>query len=382
MASDLMNVGATGKYYKVQPNGKAQSGLEVGDRVVTSGGTYQILDVNADGSYKSALYDENITTKNYGGKYENENNQYSSYSDKKDSRTDAYSAYEEVKNSRPKEYKNQYKREIERLLDEIENREDFSYDLESDILYKQYRDSYMSAGKTAMEDVMGRTSSLTGGYGSTYASSQASAAYESYIQKLNDKIPELYQNARNAYEAEGDELYRLYSLYSDAERSDYAKYQNSIDEWQEERNAAYKEYVNETESIKDEKELDYDIYFKEQELALDREKFEYEKVQDSLKTSSSSPSSSSKSGKSVTPTLYDEALIRYKGGGETELMMYAEKLYGSGYSAEGVKDVVRYAKEYGTNSKRNSSEVVQSVTGSGDKTKFNSLLVDMFNFRG
>ena len=49
MASDLMNVGAAGKYYKVQPNGKAQSGLEVGDRVVTSGGTYQILDINKDG---------------------------------------------------------------------------------------------------------------------------------------------------------------------------------------------------------------------------------------------------------------------------------------------------------------------------------------------
>lgn len=60
MASDLMNVGATGRYYKVQPNGKAQSGLKEGDRVVTNGGTYQILKVNDDGSYSSALYDENL----------------------------------------------------------------------------------------------------------------------------------------------------------------------------------------------------------------------------------------------------------------------------------------------------------------------------------
>ena len=72
-----MNVGATGKYYKVQSNGKAQAGLSIGDRVVTNSGTYQILDVNADGSYKSALYDENMTTKNYTGKYANGYNPYS-----------------------------------------------------------------------------------------------------------------------------------------------------------------------------------------------------------------------------------------------------------------------------------------------------------------
>ena len=77
MASDLMNVGATGKYYKVQPNGKAEAGLSVGDRVVTNSGTYQILKVNADGSYQSALYDEGITTKNYTGKYANDYGPYS-----------------------------------------------------------------------------------------------------------------------------------------------------------------------------------------------------------------------------------------------------------------------------------------------------------------
>ena len=38
--------------YRVQSNGKAPTGLQAGDEVVTGGGTYRILGVNADGSYR------------------------------------------------------------------------------------------------------------------------------------------------------------------------------------------------------------------------------------------------------------------------------------------------------------------------------------------
>ena len=41
--------------YRVQGNGKAPVGLQAGDEVVTGGGTYRILGVNADGSYRSSL---------------------------------------------------------------------------------------------------------------------------------------------------------------------------------------------------------------------------------------------------------------------------------------------------------------------------------------
>ena len=55
--------------YKVGSDGRAQSGLSVGDEVVTAGGTYKITGVNADGSYKSTLSDANQTTGNYAGSY-------------------------------------------------------------------------------------------------------------------------------------------------------------------------------------------------------------------------------------------------------------------------------------------------------------------------
>ena len=68
----------TGSTYKVGSDGKAPSGLNVGDSVVTGGGTYKITGVNSDGTYQSALSDANQTTNNYTGNYANVNKGISS----------------------------------------------------------------------------------------------------------------------------------------------------------------------------------------------------------------------------------------------------------------------------------------------------------------
>ena len=59
----------TQKYYRVGPDGKAPTGLSVGDHVVTGGGTYRIDAVHTDGSYVSSLVDKNLTTETYRGEY-------------------------------------------------------------------------------------------------------------------------------------------------------------------------------------------------------------------------------------------------------------------------------------------------------------------------
>ena len=62
---------SSGKTYKVNSDGKAPTGLKVGDKVVTAGGTYEITGVKSDGSYKSTLIDSSTTTSNYKGSYAN-----------------------------------------------------------------------------------------------------------------------------------------------------------------------------------------------------------------------------------------------------------------------------------------------------------------------
>jgi hypothetical protein len=51
----------------------------------------------------------------------------------------------------------------DKAMNEILNRKDFSYDLNGDMLYQQYKDNYINQGKMAMMDTMGQASAMTGG---------------------------------------------------------------------------------------------------------------------------------------------------------------------------------------------------------------------------
>ena len=105
------------------------------------------------------------------------------------------------------------------------NREDFSYDLNADSLYKQYAEQYRNMGKMASADVMGQAAAMTGGYGNSYAATAGNQAYQAYLGKLNDIIPELYQMALNKYTMEGEEIdSNIAALIND--------YSKSFDEWQ------------------------------------------------------------------------------------------------------------------------------------------------------
>lgn len=111
------------------------------------------------------------------------------------------------------------------LLNEYLNRGDFSYDLNGDALYQQYKDKYIQQGKLAMQDTMGQASAMTGGYGSSYSQSVGQQAYQNSLDNLNDIVPELYQMAYDRYNQKGaDMLNQLGVLNSD--------YNMSLGKWQ------------------------------------------------------------------------------------------------------------------------------------------------------
>lgn len=103
-------------------------------------------------------------------------------------------------------------------LDAYLNREDFHYDVNADALYRQYRDRYLDLGRTAMQDTLGQTSALTGGYANSYAQNVGQQAYQNYMEKLADVVPELYQLAYDRYQDQGDRLYQAYESYARQEQ--------------------------------------------------------------------------------------------------------------------------------------------------------------------
>lgn len=132
---------------------------------------------------------------------------------------------------KPGDYTSPWQSRLNDIIQKIQNREKFSYDLNGDALYQQYKDQYMTQGKMAMMDTMGQAQAMTGGYGNSYAQSVGQQAYQGYLQQLNDKVPELYQLALSQYNTEGDAMYNQASLIAGMENQDYGRYRDSVTDY-------------------------------------------------------------------------------------------------------------------------------------------------------
>lgn len=129
-------------------------------------------------------------------------------------------------------YSSTYQDSLKKAMDRILNREKFSYDLNGDMLYQQYKDQYTNLGKAAMKDTMGQAAMLTGGYSNSYANTAGAQAYQGYLGQLNDKIPELYSLALDKYDREGNDLLNQYSLLYDRENQDYSRYRDAVGDYE------------------------------------------------------------------------------------------------------------------------------------------------------
>lgn len=152
--------------------------------------------------------------------------------------------------NKPGEYTSAWQTQLNDTLNKILNREKFSYDLNGDALYQQYKDQYTTQGKMAMMDTMGQAAAMTGGYGNSYAQSVGQQAFQGYLQQLNDRIPELYQLALNQYNAEGDEMYNQAALMAQQEEQDYGRYRDTVGDY-------YTELDRLTDDARYQAELDY-----------------------------------------------------------------------------------------------------------------------------
>ena len=182
--------------------------------------------------------------------------------------TAAKEALQAQLNNKPAAYQSSYEQQINDVLNKILNREEFSYDLNGDALYQQYKDQYTTQGKQAMMDTMGQAAALTGGYGNSYAQSVGQQTYQGYLQQLNDKVPELYQLALDKYNREGEDLYNQYGLYTDRENTEYGRHRDDVSDYYTGLDLAYNQYL-------DERNFDYGKYSDDRNLAYqtNRDKF-------------------------------------------------------------------------------------------------------------
>jgi hypothetical protein len=152
---------------------------------------------------------------------------------------------------------------IEAALQKIMEREEFSYDPAGDALYNRYKNYYENAGRRAMEDTMGVSAALTGGYGSTYAQTAAQQAYAAQMGALQEKIPELYALALESYRAEGDALQNRYDLLKAQEQADYSRYRDQVSDHDKALSRAQSRYESQRDydfkTAPDQRDFDYKV---------------------------------------------------------------------------------------------------------------------------
>ena len=134
-----------------------------------------------------------------------------------------------------------YTDQVKEMMNKIMNREDFTYDVNADPLFQQALSSAMNSGKQAMQDTIGQASALTGGYGSTYATTAGNQAYNSYIEDAYDNLPQYYQMALDAYNAEGEEMYQQFGMLSTLDEQEYNRNITAYDSTFQYRNQKYNE---------------------------------------------------------------------------------------------------------------------------------------------
>ena len=254
-----------------------------------------------------------------------------------------------------------YTDQIKDLMGDIQNRPKFEYDVNSDPLFQQALSSAMGSGKTAMQDTIGQASALTGGYGSTYATSAGNQQYNAFIEDAHNNIPEYYQMAMQAYQMEGDELYNQLGMLTTADATEYQRmydawganfsntqqmYQNEYQKWSDEVTNAFNlagmqnsDWWNNTNFT--EQQRQYNASLAEQQRQFDKE-MEYRK---------STAGGSGGNGNKTKDPVYKEpsstelknALDAYNSGGDEALYKYVASL---GSDIDAVK-IHEYIESYG-----------------------------------
>ena len=145
---------------------------------------------------------------------------------------------------KPGAYTSKWQQQLDAAMDRILNREKFSYDLNGDALYRQYKDQAVKNGRLAMMDSMGRAAALTGGYGSSYAQSAGQQAYQKQMDSLADKAGQLQEQARQDYDRQGQLDRDRYDLLRQQENDSYSRYRQGLSGWEEENQRLWQRYDN------------------------------------------------------------------------------------------------------------------------------------------
>lgn len=264
-------------------------------------------------------------------------------------------------------YTSTYDQQMSDIYNKIMNRDKFTYDLNEDALYNQYKDQYTQLGRMAMMDTMGQAAALTGGYGSSYGQAVGQQQYDAYLQSLNDIVPDLYSAAYDRYNAEGDQMLQQYQLTGDLRDTEYSRYMDD-----------YNRYMDSLANAQaQESELynrGYDKWLNAQDMQYKRQQDAYDKAVSMISTLGYMPSadelalagmSDAEAQRWLKYYNDQQAAAMYSGGGGGSGRGGSGKSSGSGANTSSTTQTNPAEREF---TGKNVSEAAVQILNFGGKT--------------
>lgn len=155
---------------------------------------------------------------------------------------------QQAENAKPDAFQSRYEGTIQTILDGILNKSQKPFDMNTDAnyqaLYNQYAQQYQNQANRGMRDTMGAMQAATGGYGSTAATAAAGQAYDRAMEGLNSNNIALMQLAYQMNQADKADRYNQLGAVTGLDNTDYARYRDTVGDWQTDRNYFANQYQN------------------------------------------------------------------------------------------------------------------------------------------
>ena len=155
------------------------------------------------------------------------------------------------------DYSSRYDETIQNMIKDMLERPEFSYDPESDVVWKSYQKAYGREGDRATQNALGAAAAASGGMPSSYATTAAAQAGNYYAAQAADKIPELYDAAYNRYLNEFNMDLSKLGVVQGQEGTDYNRYLDQLNQWNTDRNFAYNQFAGDRSQWNADREFAY-----------------------------------------------------------------------------------------------------------------------------
>lgn len=125
-------------------------------------------------------------------------------------------------------YQSPYADQLNSVLAGLQGSKWEGWNKDTDPSYQAYRKEYLREADRSMEDTLGLYAQNTGGIAGSRAIAAASQAADYHKSQLNDKIPELYDNAYNRHLGEVANQQNMANILMNAESQAQSQYYNQI----------------------------------------------------------------------------------------------------------------------------------------------------------